>query len=250
MLVTLFRTKQIRFRLPKLVALLVVGYVSLFSSTTVVAGLLEPYSAKYVALRNGSEIGFAEMDLESLGEDNYKLRFYSDASLFFIYDKREEVSTFRHEKEQLIPYKYSFKKKGTFKNDKLNLEFDKTNNQILVEKKKSNENMEWLGEFDHQLYRLAAQKLLSEGKTEFEFDLINYRGQRKHYGFQVQGEEILELPYGKVKTLKVLTIRQSKKRVTYTWFAPELNYILVRMQQFKEGDEQGDIRLSELTQAR
>ena len=35
----------------------------------------------------------------------------------------------------------------------------------------------------------------------------------------------------------------SNKRETFAWFAPSLNYTLVRLQQFKEGDEQGDIKL-------
>lgn len=244
MLAILFPSKALQKHTRPLGILAILACI-LFSNS-VLAQFLEPYSAKYVALRDGSEIGFAELDLESLGDHHYKLRFYSDASLFLIYDKREEISLFRHEDQKLIPQKYSFNKKSTFKNDRLNLEFDQESGQIRVEKKKSQENMEWLGEFDHQLYRLAAQKLLSEGKTDFEFDLINYRAERKHYGFEVQGEEVLELPYGKIKALKVKTIRQSKKRVTYTWFAPELDYILVRMQQFKEGKEQGDIRLSEL----
>jgi hypothetical protein len=41
----------------------------------------------------------------------------------------------------------------------------------------------------------------------------------------------------------VKLIRDSKKRETFAWFAPSLNYTLVRLQQFKEGDEQGDIKL-------
>ncbi len=245
MLETLSRIKRSQTKpisiLNGLLKTLVITSVCLSFSASLKAQLLEPYSAKYVALRNGSEIGFAELDLENLGDNNFKLRFYSDASLFLIYDKREEISFFRHEKEQLIPFKYSFNKKSTFKDQKLALEFDPEKELILMGEK---ETMPWLGEMDHQIYRLAAQKLLSEGKKDFEFDLINYRGQRKHYGFKVQGEEILDLPYGKLKAIKVKTIRQSKKRVTYTWFAPELNYLLVRIQQFKDGNEQGDILLS------
>jgi len=53
----------------------------------------------------------------------------------------------------------------------------------------------------------------------------------------------LSLPYGNLKTVKVKLIRDSKKRETFAWFAPSLNYTLVRLQQFKEGEEQGDIKL-------
>jgi len=205
---------------------------------------LTPYSAKYLAFRNGSKIGFAEMDLAAIANNQYRLRFYSDASLFLIYDKREEISVFSVENQQLMPLTYEFDKRGTFKNEQLKLSFQRDKNQIVVN---DSETMAWQHELDHQLYRLAAQHRLQAGEEAFEFDLINYRGQAKHYGFKVEGREELTLPFGKLKTIKLKTIRQSKKRVTYSWFAPELNYLLVRMRQFKEGKEQGDIQLSEFS---
>ena len=55
--------------------------------------------------------------------------------------------------------------------------------------------------------------------------------------------EQLDLPYGTIEALKVEIERDSSSRVTYAWFAPDLNYQLVRLQQFKDGDEQGDLRL-------
>ena len=76
-----------------------------------------------------------------------------------------------------------------------------------------------------------------------DYDFVNYRGQLRHYGVQVIDEEVLSLPYGKIEAVKVKLIRDSKKRETFAWFAPSLNYTLVRLQQFKEGDEQGDIKL-------
>lgn len=207
---------------------------------------LTPYSAKYVAFRNGSKIGFAEMNLQAIANSQYRLRFYSDASLFLIYDKREEISVFSVENQQLLPLSYEFDKRGTFKDEKLKLTFKRNENQILIN---GNQTMEWQQELDHQLYRLAAQRRLKAGEETFEFDLINYRGQPKHYGFKVEGHEELTLPFGKLKAIKLKTIRQSKKRVTYSWFAPDLNYLLVRMRQFKEGKEQGDIQLSEFSLA-
>ncbi|UAA40330.1 DUF3108 domain-containing protein [Paraneptunicella aestuarii] len=205
------------------------------------AQLLDPYTAKYKAYRSGSEVGHAEMHLESLGDKRFKVSFTSKASLFFFSDKREEVSLFSNENNALIPYKYTFKLDSTFKDSALALEFNQDKKLIYMS---GNQSMEWQGELDNQLYMLASQKALKEGKTDFEFDVINYRGQKRHYKFKVNGEEMLDLPYGKLKTIKVETIRDNKKRQTYTWFAPELNYLLVRIQQFKDGDEQGDIQLS------
>ena len=60
---------------------------------------------------------------------------------------------------------------------------------------------------------------------------------------RVLGKETVDLPYGKIEAIKVEIVRESKSRYTLAWFAPDLNYQLVRLQQFKDGDEQGDLRL-------
>mgnify|MGYP002831558026 CR=1 FL=1 len=90
---------------------------------------------------------------------------------------------------------------------------------------------------------MGLAKQLAKGETSLDYDFVNYRGQLRHYGVQVIDEEVLSLPYGKIEAVKVKLIRDSKKRETFAWFAPSLNYTLVRLQQFKEGDEQGDIKL-------
>ncbi len=105
------------------------------------------------------------------------------------------------------------------------------------------ETFDWNGEFDNQIYRLDLGKQLADGKTSLTYDFVNYRGELRQYGVDVIAKETLSLPYGKIDAVKVKLIRDSKKRETYAWFAPSLNYALVRLQQFKEGDEQGDIKL-------
>lgn len=215
---------------------------ALATKPLVVPQQLQPYSAKYLAFRNGSEIGFANMDLKAMDNHQYQLRFSSDASLFLIYDKRREVSVFSLQNQQLLPISYRFEKQSNFKDEKMNLLFNREKHQIVLNRETI---LSWQQELDHQLYRLAAQWRLQAGEASFAFDLINYRGQPKHYQFKVEGLEELTLPFGKLQAIKLKTIRQSKKRVTYTWFAPELDYLLVRIRQFKNGNEQGDIQLSE-----
>ena len=208
------------------------------------AAELESFEAKYKAFRFGKELGHAAMQLEDLGRDKYKLTYNSKVSLFFLSDKRQEVSLFSVQDNKIVPYKYTFKRTGTGSNKSLEARFDEQTNLINL---KDGEPMPWLGELDNQLYRLDLQLKLSQGISEFEYTLLNYRGQKRHYKLQVLGKEQLKLPYGMLEGIKVKIIRENKKRETYAWFSPELNYQLVRLQQFKEGDEQGDIQLSEFS---
>lgn len=215
--------------------------------TTAQAGnyQLQPFHARYIAYRNGNDIGEAVMSLETTDE-GYKLFYQSDVSIFFLSDIRSETSLFSLVDQRLVPEQYLYKREGTGPDKSLTLTFDDSNKTITIKaRKKDPSAINWQGEWDNQLYRFDLQQQLQLGKTDVQYDLINYRGELKSYGFEVAGEEVLQLPFGKLNTIKVKTIRSSKRRVTWSWFAPDLNYQLVRLQQFKEGDEQGDIQLVE-----
>lgn len=205
------------------------------------AATLDPFNAEYKAFRFGRDLGKASLKLDALGRDKYRLTYNSKVSLFFLSDKRNETSLFSFKNDAIVPYKYNYKRSGTGPDKKLQAEFNAAQNTILLN---GEQNVPWNGELDNQLYRLDVQQQLAQGKEEMEYSLINYRGESRTYKLSVMGKEQLELPYGMLEGIKVKIMRENKKRETFAWFSPELNYQLVRLQQFKEGEEQGDIQLS------
>ena len=204
--------------------------------------VLEGFDAKYKAYKYGRSLGHANMSLESKGHDEYLLTYNSKVSLFFMSDKRSETSEFQFRDNKIQPRQYKYRRSGTGKNKSLEAVFDDEQKLIRLGKEDS---MPWMGELDNQLYRLDVQIRLAQGQKEIEYDLINYRGEKRHYIIEVVGKEQLSLPYGMLEGVKVRIARENSRRETFAWFSPELNYQLVRLQQFKDGDEQGDIRLSE-----
>lgn len=210
----------------------------------VTASPLETFDAEYKAFRFGKELGKASLKLDALGRDKYRLTYHSKVSLFFLSDKRNEVSLFSLQDNQILPYKYNYKRSGTGPDKKLQAEFDSRNKTVRLNQE---EVIPWNGELDNQLYRLDLQRKLAGGEQELEYHLINYRGESRTYKLLVMGKEQLELPFGMLEGVKVKIMRENKKRETFAWFAPALNYQLVRLQQFKEGEEQGDIQLSHFT---
>ncbi|WP_416304881.1 DUF3108 domain-containing protein [Neptunicella sp. SCSIO 80796] len=201
-----------------------------------------PYQAKYNAYRSGSKLGTASQQLETLTNNQYRLTYQSHASYFFLSDHRHEISQFSQLGEQLQSVNYQYKRTGTGRDKSLAAEFNPTDHTILLN---NDEKLPWQQELDNQLYQFRIKQLLAEGKTEFSIPVLNYRGEKEMYQFEVQGEEELALPYDKVNALKVVRIRETKRRETFIWFAPSLNYLMVRIRQLKEDDEQGDIRLSQ-----
>lgn len=229
--------------MPKVLKLILTLSLTLCCASSI-AQTLKPFEAKYDAYRNGSKLGDAIMRLTEEPSGHYMLYYKSDVSIFFLSDKREETSVFSvTDSGKLVPWQYQYKRTGTGSDKKLSLEFDSEKNEITINKKSV---INWNGEWDNQLYRIDFQNQLKTKAENIRYDLINYRGQKKQYNFEIIGEEMVNLPYGSINAIKVKTIRANKNRETYSWFAPDLDYLLVRLQQFKKGDEQGDIQLATL----
>lgn len=205
---------------------------------------LKPFNAEFVALRSGSDVGQAKLELTNTKANHFELVYHSKVSRFFLSDKRFEKTAFENQNNQLIPITYEYKRTGTGPNKYLQVQFDKSLSQIIIDHEQT---LEWDGEFDNQLFRIDLPNKLAKGVKKIGYDFINYRGEKRHYELEVIAEENLTLPYGNLMAYKVKINRESNKRVTFAWFAPSLNYNLVRLQQFKDGKEQGDMQLKNFT---
>jgi hypothetical protein len=205
---------------------------------------LREFKAKYTAFRYGKDLGQATLAQHSLGRDKYRLTYESKISLFFLSDKRSETSLFSFSDQQILPHKYSYARTGTGSDKQTEVVFDHRQQKIQVN---DDSPIAWQGELDNQLYRVDLQFKLAQGETEFSYNVVNSRGQLKQYDLKVVGKEQLDLPYGMLEGIKVNILRKNSTRQTYAWFSPQLNYQLVRLQQFKDGEEQGEIQLKEYT---
>lgn len=208
--------------------------------------VLTPFEANYTAFKWNDDVGSVTIKLTPLAKDQYSLTYASKVSKFFLSDERYEHSIFFYENGSFTPFQYFYKREGTGPDKSLEVRFTSQPDKLI--KISDNESLPWQGETDNQLYRLDLAKQLASGAKDISYDFINYRGEKKTYGIEVLENTTLTLPYGKLDTIKVKLIRHNSSRETFAWFAPALNYSLVRLQQFKDGEEQGDIRLSSYQQ--
>lgn len=212
---------------------------------------LAAFKAEYVAYHFGQDLGKASITLTALGRDRYKLSYMSDLSMLFLSDKRQETSLFSYQNGQFTPYKYQYSRTGTGSDKSLEARFDGRANTITLG---NGDTLPWQGELDNQIYRLQVQQQVAQGQQQVTYAILNYRGQLREYQIKILGEENLQLPYGKLDAIKASISRANqdpnkpKKRETFVWFAPALNYHLVKLQQYKNGEEQGRIELRQLTQ--
>ena len=201
---------------------------------------LVAFEAEYIVYRFGRSLGKAKLSLKADKDNLYRLDYYSKVSAFFLSDIRSETSFFSFNDTQLQPYTYSYSRSGTGSNKSTKIQFDAEKSTVTINQAQP---IDWTGQLDNQLYRLDVQLKLALGKREFVYDIVNNRGQLRHYELKVVGHEQLDLPFGMVDGIKVKILRNNSSRETIAWFSPQLNYQLVKLKQFKDGNEQGEIRL-------
>lgn len=201
---------------------------------------LTGFEAEYVVYRFGRSLGKAKLSLKADENNLYRLDYYSKVSAFFLSDVRSETSFFTFEDNQLHPNIYAYSRSGTGSNKSTKIQFDAEKSTVTINQAQP---IDWQGQLDNQLYRLDVQLKLASGKREFEYNIVNNRGELRHYELKVVGKEQLDLPFGMIEGIKVKILRNNSSRETIAWFSPQLNYQLVKLKQFKDGDEQGEIRL-------
>lgn len=70
------------------------------------------------------------------------------------------------------------------------------------------------------------------------------RGSETNYTFERVGTETVKTPIGRFEAIKLRRVRENSTRNTLIWIAPSLNYSVVKMTQFKDGQEQADLQLN------
>lgn len=212
-----------------------------------------PFSAKYNVLRKGDVVGSASRKLTIKDDNTLSYSYKTEAELFFYSDIREEFSTLKLQNKQLTPLHYIFKRSGTGPDKHVEWKFVPDENEaICIEEGEDNHhiNMDFQNPIQDKLsYHLQQQLNLIDNPEQkvFNFRVIQNSGKIKNYVYEFDGEEELLLPYGSLKTIRLKREVVEKKKVTYVWFAPELNYLLVRLHQIKGDVEQFEAQLDQYT---
>lgn len=206
------------------------------------------FQAKFDIQRKGKSHGTASMSLASEGEQ-HQLLYHSDISWLIFSDTREERSTFSHHNGVLVPESYEMKREGTGKDRHYLLTFDNSKQQVLNGSKRKPLAVTWqAGWQDNLSYQLQLRLDLKANKPELNYQLIDKKGAVRHYQFKVSGQESLKLPYGTLDAVKVERVYKGKSDdQAVAWFAPSLDYALVRLWKAEDGVEQFDVILKEFS---
>ncbi|MFD2633157.1 DUF3108 domain-containing protein [Idiomarina piscisalsi] len=211
---------------------------------------MKPYEANYVITRGDSEYGEGYRYLEVSPDDEWQLRTKSDISWFILSDTREARSVFivDDENNRLEPREFIYMRTGTGSDKSFHGEFRADDKKVRNVDTGRMLDINWENALFDEANVIEQLRIdVAGGAEQFKYRVVNEKGEEDEYRFRVMAEsQVLSLPYGEVEAIKVGRVRDNNRRQTFFWFAPELNYVMVKMQQFKEGDEQATMSLRSL----
>lgn len=213
--------------------------IAMLLSSVLHATPLPDFEASYQLNRGSLRIGTMVVTLKTDKDGNYRYQSRSWPVRWISWlfkDKLFETSHGRIIDGQIWPNRYHYLRTGGSREREAILSFDWDNMTVENNIQDSPWKMDIPeGTLDKLVAQLGMMFALAGNKTEITFRIAD-GGKLKEYRFKVLGHETLELPAGRFDTIKVTKLRNNKKRETYIWCAPQLNYLPVRIWQ-REKDE-------------
>ncbi|WP_326490250.1 DUF3108 domain-containing protein [Shewanella sp. AS1] len=204
---------------------------------------LTPQSAEYQVNYGSIELGRARYQLPAPEGNIYHYRFDSDLSLLMLTDKRTIKSTFSFDGKKLTPMRYIQQRTGT------GSDFSDQTAYVLDQKLVHSSYKDKRDKFPYtdDLYDPLSAQLqfrldITAGAKTMHYDLLK-SGKVDDYDFKVLGQERITLESGSYDTVKIEVVRESTKRQTFFWMAPQLAYLPVQLTHYEKGSKQLDIKL-------
>ncbi|MGM0571431.1 DUF3108 domain-containing protein [Marinobacter sp.] len=242
---TLVRTAR-RLTLPRALAfyLLALSATS-YAETGAPVAELKPIAASYSAsMDKGLAInGSARRTLEQQPDGTWKYSFNVDS---FIADIQESVH-FRWDDGRVVPLEYRYRLDGLMvRNRSRALNFNWATESMSGSYDGESFTVPLTGEaLDPLGFQLQLRQDLKAGKKEMNYtvaDEDDFEDDR----FAVIGEEVQSTSFGELQTVKVEKVREDdSKRETLMWFAPELDYLLVRLVQVEPDGSRYEVKLDD-----
>lgn len=200
----------------------------------------QEFEAFYSMERGRFEIAETRMALHRTQDGIY--RFTSKAEpigmlAWFMDDVITETSIFRMTDDGFLPVSYEYRHKGSDKNRDEAITYDWTTGTAELDYRGNISTAELKpGTVDRFLLQLAAARGLMEGEMEQSHRVLD-NGRVKFFELRGRKPETVEVPAGRFETQVISrSDADDDKRITF-WFAPDLGYVPVRVEQVKKNEE-------------
>ncbi|MGB0782577.1 MAG: DUF3108 domain-containing protein [Marinomonas sp.] len=209
--------------------------LSFSSETASKDTFLEPYSAVYSTIwKKGISLKVeGKQTLTKQNNDQWKFVFSADSMIASL----DESSTFHVKNHQIIPIKYQYRSSALGKKRTATLTFDWDNNLVRNDVKDKPWNLAINPQtLDKLSIQLQVRQDLKLGKSEFDYQIAD-GGYIKNWRFKRDKMETIDTKIGRLSAIKIIrTDNLEKGKKTSFWFAPSLDYLLVKLEHKEDGE--------------
>ncbi|MCH8499578.1 MAG: DUF3108 domain-containing protein [Marinobacter sp.] len=205
---------------------------------------LTPMSATYKAsLERGLGLsGTATRSLRQQDDGLWQLRFNVRSMVANI----EESVIFRWENNQVIPLRYRYRLSGwAIRNRTNTIDFNWARGEAYGDFRGRKVTVPLQeGALDPLGFQQQLLMDLKAGKEDMVYQVVDRRGYDENR-FAVLGEEMITNSLGTNRAIKLEKVRNDSKRETLMWFAPDLDYTLIRLLQVEPDGTRYEIDLDD-----
>lgn len=198
------------------------------------------FDASYDVYRSGMKVARMQRSFSRL--DDGKLMYRSETNVIglasmFRQDHIIEQSTWQFADSKVIPQLYEYVRTGSKRDRRISIKFDWQKNQITNSVDGSAWSMPTAdGILDKLVYQYSIMLDMQAGKSNLSYKVAD-GGTEKLYVFEAVGEEVLDTPLGKLKTIKMVRLFADSDRQSIFWSAPELAYLPVKLENTDDGNK-------------
>lgn len=204
------------------------GLLLLMIAPSLLATTLDSYTAEYKAYWKGIRVGAAKQKLTKTKKNTYIADALTNPISNIIPFRHYETSEFTLRDSKVLPIRYTY----------TNIEKGEKDEGELIFTNES-------GVYDKLSHIVQLKIDLKKGIKETSYRVKKPDKVSKHT-FRVVRNEKLKTNIGHLDTVVVLSVSDSNDRETYIWMAPELDYLTVRMKQFRKGSLGAEIKINNL----
>ena len=222
-----------------ILALLPTIHPALAATPGTPASVPKPFEATYEASYSGFEVT-ATRSLRQRG-DQFEFLLTATSWLATL----QEASQFRWRAQGRIePLSYSYQRKVLGSKRWEKQDFDWRAGEVHYSSEKKSQSLPLpANALDKLSYQLQLRYDLINDIRPLSYELIDgHRG--KTYEFAIVSNAVIETPAGKLNSVQVERVRDDDNRKTVFWLARDWDYLLVKMQQFEDGELEFEINLA------
>lgn len=196
-----------------------------------------PYTAEYIFKKKGVSVAYITIELK---QDGRYWIYHTQAKPYgvgawFTDITAQEISRFYFDNNELVPLSHRYEQTGKRRDDK-SFAVIFADAARTAQVRKADGEVEYAlpdGIYDRQSVLAAMMLHLQQGNPQPAYAVFD-EDEIKDYVVDLEGEETLKTVLGQQITLKAG--RTAKNKTTLTWFAKQLQFVPVKVEQYKKGN--------------